>query len=182
MDTTNVQLEEYEQLLLPIPSSTLQSMPSAATAISEPNYFQQNWEDPQVYYRQGFQPYQINQNSLPDHTPFKPNGFYPNGPRTAPVLASPAPRKHNINSPRTPLGHPSEGLFEATYSNIPVYELIINDVAIMRRKRDSWVNGTHILKAAGVDKGKRTKILEKEVHHEDHEKVQGGYGRYQGTW
>lgn len=178
MDTTN--LEEYEQLLLPIPSSTLQSLPAGSTAISEPNYFQQNWEDPQVYYRQGFQPFQAN--TPVDHTPFKPNGFYPNGPRTAPVLASPAPKKHNINSPRTPLGHPSGGLFEATYSNIQVYEFIINDVAIMRRKRDSWVNGTHILKAAGVDKGKRTKILEKEVHHEDHEKVQGGYGRYQGTW
>jgi hypothetical protein len=95
-------------------------------------------------------------------------------------LSSPVLIKHN--TPRTPLVHPSEGIFEATYSDIQVYEFIINDVAIMRRKRDSWVNGTQILKAAGLNKLKRTKILEKQVHHGDHEKVQGGYGRYQGTW
>jgi UDP-N-acetylmuramate-alanine ligase len=40
----------------------------------------------------------------------------------------------------------------------------------------------HILKVAGVDKSKRTKILDKELENEEHEKVQGGYGRYQGTW
>ncbi|KAG5440557.1 hypothetical protein PCK2_000382, partial [Pneumocystis canis] len=35
---------------------------------------------------------------------------------------------------------------------------------------------------AGIDKGKRTKILEKEILIGEHEKVQGGYGKYQGTW
>jgi regulatory protein SWI6 len=51
----------------------------------------------------------------------------------------------------------------------------------MRRRDGSWVNATHILKLAGVDKGKRTKILE-EFHSSLHEKIQGGYGKYQGTW
>lgn len=58
----------------------------------------------------------------------------------------------------------------------------INGVACMRRRSDGWLNATQILKVAGVDKGKRTKVLEKEILTGEHEKVQGGYGKYQGTW
>ena len=52
----------------------------------------------------------------------------------------------------------------------------------MRRRNDSWLNATQILKVAGVEKGKRTKVLEKEILSGEYEKVQGGYGKYQGTW
>lgn len=52
----------------------------------------------------------------------------------------------------------------------------------MRRKTDGWVNATHILKVANFDKPQRTRILEKEVQKGVHEKIQGGYGKYQGTW
>ena len=52
----------------------------------------------------------------------------------------------------------------------------------MRRKEDSYLNATQILKVAGIDKGRRTKVLEKEIIQGEHEKVQGGYGKYQGTW
>ena len=55
-------------------------------------------------------------------------------------------------------------------------------VAVMRRRSDSWLNATQILKVAGIDKGRRTKILEKEILPGKHEIVQGGYGKYQGTW
>lgn len=58
----------------------------------------------------------------------------------------------------------------------------IRGIAVMRRRADSWLNATQILKVAGVDKGKRTKVLEKEILTGPHEKVQGGYGKYQGTW
>jgi ankyrin repeat protein len=58
----------------------------------------------------------------------------------------------------------------------------VNDVAVMRRRSDSWLNATQILKVAGVEKGKRTKVLEREILTGEHEKVQGGYGKYQGTW
>ena len=58
----------------------------------------------------------------------------------------------------------------------------VNFIAVMRRRADSWLNATQILKVAGVDKGKRTKILDKEILTGEHEKVQGGYGKYQGTW
>lgn len=52
---------------------------------------------------------------------------------------------------------------------------------LMRRRHDDWVNATHILKAAGFDKPARTRILEREVQKDTHEKIQGGYGRYQGA-
>ena len=63
-----------------------------------------------------------------------------------------------------------------------MYEMEIQGVACMRRRSDGWLNATQILKVAGVDKGKRTKVLEKEILTGEHEKVQGGYGKYQGTW
>ena len=65
---------------------------------------------------------------------------------------------------------------------IQVFECMIRGIAVMRRRVDSYVNATQILKVAGIDKGRRTKILEKEILPGKHEIVQGGYGRYQGTW
>ena len=73
-------------------------------------------------------------------------------------------------------------LNQAVYSGISVYEMTVNNVAVMRRRNDSWLNATQILKVAGIEKGKRTKVLEKEILNGVHEKVQGGYGKYQGTW
>ncbi|GEQ69077.1 hypothetical protein JCM33374_g2748 [Metschnikowia sp. JCM 33374] len=63
-----------------------------------------------------------------------------------------------------------------------VYECSVNDAPIMRRCKDDWVNATQILKLCDFPKAKRTKILEKGVQQGLHEKVQGGYGRFQGTW
>ncbi|KAJ3102475.1 hypothetical protein HDU97_000557 [Phlyctochytrium planicorne] len=77
----------------------------------------------------------------------------------------------------------SKNLFERTYSSVSVYEMNANGTSIMRRLEDGWINATHLLKVAGfIDKAKRTKVLEKEIHSGIHEKIQGGYGRYQGTW
>lgn len=58
----------------------------------------------------------------------------------------------------------------------------MNDLPIMRRCKDDWVNATQILKCCNFPKAKRTKILEKGVQTGRHEKVQGGFGRFQGTW
>lgn len=80
--------------------------------------------------------------------------------------------------PQTP---PSQ-IYTATYSGVNVLESVIHGIAVMRRRHDSSFNATQLLKVAGVDKAKRTKILEKEVHVGTHEKVQGGYGKFQGTW
>ncbi|CAD6448820.1 64bfa33a-bc4b-49e5-b6d7-426b77a88412 [Sclerotinia trifoliorum] len=73
-------------------------------------------------------------------------------------------------------------IYSAVYSGVDVYEMEVNCIAVMRRRKDSWLNATQILKVAGIEKGKRTKVLEKEILIGDHEKVQGGYGKYQGTW
>ncbi|KAJ7446683.1 transcription factor [Mycena latifolia] len=73
-------------------------------------------------------------------------------------------------------------IYNAVYSSVQVYECMVRNIAVMRRRGDSYVNATQILKVAGVDKGKRTKILEKEILPGKHEIVQGGYGKYQGTW
>lgn len=63
---------------------------------------------------------------------------------------------------------------------VPVYELLIAGDHVMRRRSDDWINATHILKLAGYDKSARTRILEREVQKGVHEKIQGGYGKYQG--
>ncbi|KAI5970409.1 MBP1 [Candida margitis] len=73
-------------------------------------------------------------------------------------------------------------IYSATYSNVPVFEYVTSEGPIMRRKGDSWINATHILKIAKLPKAKRTRILEKDVQTGVHEKVQGGYGKYQGTY
>ncbi|PMD62729.1 uncharacterized protein K444DRAFT_651684 [Hyaloscypha bicolor E] len=73
-------------------------------------------------------------------------------------------------------------IYSAIYSGVDVYEMEVNSIAVMRRRKDSWLNATQILKVAGIEKGKRTKVLEKEILIGEHEKVQGGYGKYQGTW
>ncbi|SMQ45775.1 unnamed protein product [Zymoseptoria tritici ST99CH_3D7] len=73
-------------------------------------------------------------------------------------------------------------IYSATYSNVPVYECNVEGNHVMRRRSDDWINATHILKVAQYDKPARTRILEREVQKGVHEKVQGGYGKYQGTW
>ncbi|CZT45399.1 related to transcription factor [Rhynchosporium secalis] len=78
--------------------------------------------------------------------------------------------------------NPAPQIYSAIYSGVDVYEMEVNGIAVMRRRKDSWLNATQILKVAGIEKGKRTKVLEKEILIGEHEKVQGGYGKYQGTW
>lgn len=76
----------------------------------------------------------------------------------------------------------SKNIYLATYSSVAVYEFMVRGIACMRRRKDGYINATQILKIAGIDKARRTKILEKEILTGEHEKVQGGYGKYQGTW
>ncbi|KAJ3224623.1 transcriptional regulator swi6 [Clydaea vesicula] len=89
---------------------------------------------------------------------------------------------HTYNNINTNFQTLSNQIFSAAYSGIQVFEMLCEGIAVMRRRADSYLNATQILKVAGIDKGKRTKILEKEISQGEHEKVQGGYGKYQGTW
>lgn len=61
-----------------------------------------------------------------------------------------------------------------------MFEYNVDGNHVMRRRSDDWINATHILKVADYDKPARTRILEREVQKGVHEKVQGGYGKYQG--
>lgn len=73
----------------------------------------------------------------------------------------------------------------ATYADTDVYECYIRGQEsniVMRRTNDDWINVTQVFKIAQFSKTQRTKILEKESTNMKHEKVQGGYGRFQGTW
>lgn len=64
-------------------------------------------------------------------------------------------------------------------SNVFLFRMC-KGVAVMRRRADGWLNATQILKVAGFDKPQRTRVLERDVQKDVHEKVQGGYGKYQG--
>ncbi|KAI8922691.1 transcription regulator HTH, apses-type DNA-binding domain-containing protein [Entophlyctis helioformis] len=70
----------------------------------------------------------------------------------------------------------------ACYSGVRVYEVLCRNVPVMRRKVDSYINATQILRAAGLPKPARTKVLERDVVMGVHEKIQGGYAGFQGTW
>ncbi|EDO19572.1 hypothetical protein Kpol_1018p105 [Vanderwaltozyma polyspora DSM 70294] len=73
----------------------------------------------------------------------------------------------------------------ATYAETDVYECYIRGSEsriVMRRTSNDWINITQIFKLASFTKTKRTKVLEIESNNIQHEKVQGGYGRFQGTW
>ena len=120
-------------------------------------------------------------------------------PRISPCTARPAESRHYtscLHAPRpaTPRQNIQCGILVCAglscsvfslcslHANEQVYECMVRGIAVMRRRGDSYVNATQILKVAGIEKGRRTKILEKEILPGKHEIVQGGYGKYQGTW
>lgn len=112
----------------------------------------------------------------PIHTLDAPPSLRSHQPSPAPSFApaNPPPSRRSVQ------GNPF--IYLAVYSSVAVYEMMVRGIGVMRRRSDSYFNATQILKVAGVEKGKRTKILERDIAQGPHEKVQGGYGRYQGTW
>ncbi|KAG7444989.1 apses-domain-containing protein [Guyanagaster necrorhizus] len=77
---------------------------------------------------------------------------------------------------------PPPHIYDAAYSSVLVDECMIKGIPCMRRRDNSWVNATQILKVAGVNKGKRTVVMDRRVLKGQHEIIQGGHGKYQGTW
>ncbi|KAK9893697.1 hypothetical protein P389DRAFT_107116 [Cystobasidium minutum MCA 4210] len=96
------------------------------------------------------------------------------------------PNKANASANNNANGLTSPTVFHAVYSNVPVYEIMARGIGVMRRRSDSWINATQLLKVAGIGKAQRTKILDRDIAGSGgvipYEKIQGGYGRYQGTW
>ncbi|KAJ3215820.1 hypothetical protein HK099_006178 [Clydaea vesicula] len=83
---------------------------------------------------------------------------------------------------KLPTPYNNEGIFTAVYASVPVYEFHIGEYTIMKRISDDWINATHILKTAGLEKSQRTKLLDSFVKDKKFEKIQGGFGKFQGTW
>ena len=50
----------------------------------------------------------------------------------------------------------------------------------MREQSENYINASHILTVAGLEKPARTKVLEKQLPKADCKKKQGGYGKFQG--
>lgn len=75
-------------------------------------------------------------------------------------------------------------VFTQNSNQVPVFEFITDTKNgpeyVMRRRQDDWINATHILKVAEQQKASRTRILEREIQKDLHEKIQGGYGKFQG--
>jgi hypothetical protein len=44
----------------------------------------------------------------------------------------------------------ASNIYAAVYSGVPVYEIMCRSVAVMRRRSDSYLNATQILKVAGA--------------------------------
>ncbi|KAI8841436.1 hypothetical protein BJ741DRAFT_594153 [Chytriomyces cf. hyalinus JEL632] len=79
-----------------------------------------------------------------------------------------------------------DGIVCTLHGGVKVVELTHAGHSVMRRLSSNLsVNGTHILLLAGViDKVRRSRILDEKCISLGwpHEKVQGGSGRFQGTW
>ncbi|KAJ3223623.1 transcriptional regulator swi6 [Clydaea vesicula] len=73
-------------------------------------------------------------------------------------------------------------LLSINTKGVSLWQTEINNIEVMRRIKDGWMNATQILKVAGLSKNQRTIIITKEVFLGSHQIVQGGYGKYQGTW
>jgi regulatory protein SWI6 len=115
---------------------------------------------------------------------FQPPAFHRNSSNFHPMAPMPYAHPESFSKPSEKQKSSSldSKVYSAVYSGVAVLEMMCRNVAVMRRQKDSFLNATQILKVANIDKGKRTKILEKEILNKEHEKVQGGYGKYQGTW
>ena len=73
-------------------------------------------------------------------------------------------------------------VYSAIYSDVLVFETVVNGVIVMRRQADSWLNVNQILAAAGVDASNRKTILSKQMASGSFESVQKGDLAYRGLW
>jgi hypothetical protein len=69
---------------------------------------------------------------------------------------------HPFFPSKKPTTRMSDKIRSAVYSNIHVYEMLVRGTPVMIRKGDQFVNATQILRAAGLPKPARTKVLERE--------------------
>ncbi|KAF0444013.1 apses-domain-containing protein [Gigaspora margarita] len=90
-------------------------------------------------------------------------------PSTVPIASPSILGTPSTPTPATPestasLPRPSIGpIYSAVYSGVPVYEFLVRDVAVMRRRPDSYLNATQILKVAGLEKEQAMAALRRQA-------------------
>lgn len=78
------------------------------------------------------QSFAMNPHSSQQGGPLSASGYRPFGDSSQPKMEEEDPMK----------------IYSAVYSNTNVYEMDVNGIAVMRRRHDSWLNATQILKVA----------------------------------
>ncbi|KIW16331.1 hypothetical protein PV08_06382 [Exophiala spinifera] len=102
----------------------------------------------------------------------------------SPSLAARPHREKKDHPPSKTAATPGETppqVYAISRSNVPVFEIKINGISVMRNQMDSWVNASSMLRAIGVKDGTmRRKIL---VQTGGPQRVtNGGHWFYQSTW
>ncbi|KAI9096623.1 transcription regulator HTH, apses-type DNA-binding domain-containing protein [Phlyctochytrium arcticum] len=101
-------------------------------------------------------------------------------------LATPYSRRNGEKAEEVPARRRSTGgaivMQGRVGDNVAAREVSLNGVPIYRRRSDGWINLSHICKAVGMQKGQRSRIINKETRECAHQKVQGGAAAFQGTW
>lgn len=143
-----------EELLLPIQREAVPS-PYPTALIPPPSGLVTHMEVGDDYYQNYYNPPQRQEHNIPSITPFHPTNFLsvPVNKKLVGVLTENRRSRPSTSTPRvlSELAPPGINLYEATYSGIDVYELVVNGHSLMRRRDDSWVNATHILKVLSTN-------------------------------
>lgn len=122
------------------------------------------------------------QMGFPEVPTFRPSNFL-QGRQDAGQFVTPRRPRERPSQPSGFTGEmKADGVMVSIYVGVNVYELNVRGISVMRRVDDGWFNATHILKVADVDRGRRARILDRELGDGIYETIQGGNGRYQGTW
>lgn len=73
------------------------------------------------------------------------------------------------------------GVQLAQYKRKDVYEISVNNVFVLRRVSDGWVNATTILEASNLDDAEKESIVSK-ISSPNERLIGAKYSRLQGVW
>ncbi|RDW73247.1 hypothetical protein BP6252_07154 [Coleophoma cylindrospora] len=123
--------------------------------------------------------------SGPKHTP-KPDASQPTNDTSNLVLGLSAGATASVAPTVAPScpgseSHLPAGFSCATYRGVDVYEMHVNGVVAMRRRRDAWMNASRIVALSGLSHTRRYSFMEDVIWPRECERIFGG-SKYQGTW
>ncbi|KAJ3276456.1 Mitochondrial beta-keto-acyl synthase [Terramyces sp. JEL0728] len=141
-----------EELLLPLLTHQPELYP---TVLNKPSGLVTHMENKSPENPEPEQPANI-PNVQPVNYPFHPSNFLSVAYNKRALLVQETPKKlrPSASIPRvlSSLAPPGTNLFEATYAGVEVYELMVGGNSVMRRRDDTMVNATHLLKLTKDEK------------------------------